>query len=101
MNCEQGDTAYFKGCNDKTCGPCSFNQLQGRVMSCVRLNTRASAAEGEAMWVIDPPQPVEVAKGVRVIVGSIPDSHLRPIRGREGEDETLTWKDVPNKQHTT
>ena len=29
----------------------------------------------------------------------VDDRHLRPIRGMFGTDETLTWADVPRKEH--
>jgi hypothetical protein len=31
-------------------------------------------------------------------IGRIRDGSLRPIRDSDGEDETLQWLDVPNKQ---
>ena len=98
MNCEQGDTAYFKGCGDKDCGGCA--PLIGRIGTCVCTHAIGSALYEEAAWVFDPPL-VHPLLGELIAVS---DSQLRPIRGREGQDETLTWKEVPkvaNKQHTT
>lgn len=98
MNCEQGDTAYFKGCGDKDCMSCT--PLIGRVVTCVAISGIGSALYEEAAWTVDPPL-------VHPLLGQLvaaPDSQLRPIRWREGDDETLAWKEVPkvaNKQHTS
>ena len=98
MNCEQGDTAYFKGCGFKGCGGCA--PLIGKIGTCVEINDFESMAICEPAWEFDPPL-VHPRLGQLV---AVPDSQLRPIRGREGQDETLKWKEVPkvaNKQHTT
>lgn len=97
MNCEQGDTAYFKGCSDNRCPDCA--PLRGHVMTCVALDTFISILAEEPMWIVDPPQVIPLGT-----MAAVQDKYLRPIRGREGQDETLSWKEVPkvaNKQHTT
>ena len=99
MNCEQGDTAYFKGCGEKGCVGCA--PLIGKIGTCVSINGFVSAIIGEPAWNFDPPL-VHPQAGALVAVD---DEMLRPIRGREGQDETLTWREVPkavaNKQQTT
>lgn len=98
MNCEQGDTAYFKGCGTKNCLGCA--PLIGKIGTCVEINDFASMLLKSPAWKFDPPL-------VHPILGElmfVADAKLRPIRGREGQDETLSWKEVPkvaNKQHTT
>ena len=48
MNCEQGDTAYFKGCGFKGCGGCA--PLIGKIGTCVEINDFESMAICEPAW---------------------------------------------------
>lgn len=98
LNCKPGDIAQYVGCKEKGCTVCP--QLIGHVMQVIECDPFASFVYGEHTWKVDPPQSVPTHGEMM----AVPDEVLRPIRGREGQDETLKWKEVPkvaNKQHTT
>lgn len=88
MNCKPGDLAVVVR---------SIAGNEGLVLTCLRLATESEMRDGyywrglAPMWVTD-----RVSRNN--IGGSdalMPDALLRPIRDQPGEDETLTWAEVP------
>ncbi len=77
MNCRPGELAFVVGGN--------FHEHRGRVVSVVR----PSPVWADS-WVTNPV--LRAPDGVPV---DYLDSHLRPIRDNDGEDETLTWAGKP------
>ena len=90
MRCKQGDLAVIVK---------SWAGNEGKIVKCVRsfngslLNPDGSFLEG-VIW--------EVDENLKTWDGTFgknaPDVYLRPIRPSEGQDETLSWKDVPHKE---
>lgn len=75
MNCKPGDLAVIIRARKKP-------EWLGRVVEVIRPFDSES-------WVTDP-MPSEFV--------SVMDCALRPIRDSDGEDETLIWAGLPNKQ---
>jgi hypothetical protein len=89
MNCKQGDIARIIR------GP-----ARDKFVTCIRLETPfdVDCAHGP-IWLIDSAIP-HCFRDSRAPAGDKPycnDSILQPIRDRPGEDETLTWKEVPKQ----
>lgn len=91
MNCKPGDLAVVVR---------SSGENLGRIVTCIRLATAAefvsqniSTAQGE-MWLL---AELTLHTGGRMKPYA-PDSHLRPIRDNDGEDETLTWARTPHRE---
>lgn len=92
MNCKKGDLAVTRG----------TGRNSGRLVQCVEFVGHHMFGDGiadDATWQCD------TMGQVLVDIGGVPwsglvyiqDRHLRPIRGQEGEDETLTWAGKPEK----
>lgn len=91
MNCKQGDLAIV-----------ITNKYgnAGKIVRCIRLATKEDY-EGRNFlpigpsWVID--RPLITSHGE--LANFCHDKNLRPIRPSEGQDETLSWKDVPQGEY--
>ena len=90
MRCKQGDLAVVVR---STAGN------EGKIVKCLKLthgrlfNPNGSYVEGN-LWEIEPE--LKTWSGSRSHLA--PDIQLRPIRPSEGQDETLSWKDVPQEE---
>jgi len=92
MNCKQGDLALIVQ---------SSYGHEGKIVRCVELYVGYSTYRGKRshspleaiVWLIDTP----LQKGDKVN-NLANDCCLRPIRDQDGQDETLTWLDVPSKE---
>jgi len=87
MNCKQGDLAIVVK---------SFNGNEGKIVRCLRLASgrEAKTSVYEFVWLVDQPMKWSVS-GLQPYAA---DEFMRPIRDTDGQDETLTWKDVPHKE---
>ena len=98
LNCTKGDVARIVGMPD------AVAELRDRFVTCKHLYF----LQGVAIWQIEESisfvmlgngrckfTGVRFSTGMPVRVDSIPDKYLRPIRGVDGDDETLTWKRTP------
>ena len=83
MNCKQGDLAVIVNTIPM------FSRFIGRLVTVVELNNFRPDYFG-LQWDTDLKE-----NGSTVVVA---DRHLRPIRDNPGQDETLTWRDVPTKE---
>jgi len=83
MNCKQGDLAVIVNTIPR------FSRFIGRLVTVVELNNFRPDYFG-LQWDTDLKE-----NGSTVVVA---DRHLRPIRDNPGQDETLTWRDVPTKE---
>jgi len=86
MNCKQGDFAIV-------IASAWGESVIGRVVTCIRhvpqgFETEEQRAVGHDVWL--------VSDGREKWLHG--DSRLRPIRGNNGEDETLQWAPVPTKE---
>lgn len=79
LNCKQGDLARVIYAPDLPPGS------EGHICRC--LEPEAHPFWGTPGWLIDPPLPGDN--------DCILDAMLRPIRGQEGDDETLAWVGKP------
>lgn len=84
MNCKQGDLAIIVRTSYQT-----YSAL-GRIVKCMKLDVTKELIA----WRIE--HPIHLPNGR--IVELCEDIALRPIRPSEGQDETLTWLDVPTKE---
>ena len=94
LNCKPGDIARVVGCSNPHCA--THAPLIGRIVKVGEADPLVGMLVWEHVWRIDPP----IYPGTTLCE----DSVLRPIGNPDGEDETLSWKEVPkvaNKQHTT
>jgi hypothetical protein len=85
MRCKQGDIAVV-----------TAGKNSGKLVSV----KEASTQFGLNFWFIESlcgPFTPELSRDKAAMYGHIPDEHLRPIRDKPGEDETLQWLDVPGK----
>ena len=97
MNCVKGDLAVIVR---------SRAGLEGTIVKCVRLHSSETHdLNGVRMahnlgprWLIDAPLKSQYEDGEPVMIQTIADANLRPIRDNPGQDETLTWLDVPSKE---
>jgi len=80
MNCKQGDLAVYVG---------DVQNSLGYIVTCVRIHPHWPTA-----WIIEPPLPHYPG----TLSDAAYDCNLRPIRDQDGQDETLTWLDVPSKE---
>lgn len=92
MNCKKGDLAVTRG----------TGRNSGRLVQCVEFMGRHRFGDGridEATWQCDTLGQVLFDRGGAPWTGLvfIEDRYLRPIRGTEGDDETLTWAGKPEK----
>lgn len=102
MNCQEGDLAriiWSRGSDDT-------------IVRCIRLATAFECSRVEqngnyvngasgSVWLLD--RAIPWRNGFGQVSGYhplCPDEMLRPIRGKEGADETLEWVEVP-KVNTT
>lgn len=89
MNCKEGDLAVVIR-ND-------YGEA-GKIVTCIRLAGQNDLVQHN---VRDPAEPVWVIdfhlKNSRSRAPLARDCSLRPIRDQTGEDESLVWKDVPQK----
>jgi hypothetical protein len=85
MNCRSGDLAVIIN------APHVFKHHIGRIVSCATL---VMTRDGFDAWMLETPFK-DVVFGRSGICTGVADMHLRPIRGQEGQDETLTRLDVP------
>lgn len=83
MNCKPGDLAVIVNTIPR------FSRFIGRIVVVVELNN-SLPSHFEPQWDTDLKE-----NGHTVVVA---DRHLRPIRDNPGQDETLTWRDVPTKE---
>ena len=83
MNCVKGDLAVIVNTIPR------FSRFIGRLVTVVELNNFRPDYFG-LQWDTDLKE-----NGSTVVVA---DRHLRPIRDNPGQDETLTWRDVPTKE---
>lgn len=92
LNCKPGDLAVIV---KSSCGN------EGVIVTCVEflgvlqfVDPRGNPTYQAPAWRVD--------KKIRTIGGAtedrIPDFRLRPLRDNPGQDETLTWLDVPTKE---
>ena len=89
-NCKLGDLAIIVRSRTSP-------QDIGKIVTCVKLRP---SPDGNPAWIIDPPltNGIVFHEGRYRLPDWIADECLRPIRPGNGEDETLTWKDVPTKE---
>ena len=85
MNCKQGDLAIAIR---STAGN------EGKIFQCLRFIGQIPDFIGNDYWQID--RVLMSKHGYMVDV--FRDSFIRPIRDQDGQDETLTWLDVPSKE---
>ena len=78
MNCKRGDLAIVVNVINR-----KHAHRIGAIVTCVEI---ICDVWGRTGWVVKPE--LEECIGVA-------DTCLRPIRPSEGQDETLSWKDVP------
>lgn len=103
MNCKPGDLAIFVGHGPRA----------GKIFRVLKAVTeppvirfsdgRKYELTSPAVWEVDPPTVARFQTLGLDSEGPIPyvsDDLLRPIRGGEGEDETLTWAGKPQKEKT-
>ena len=83
MNSVKGDLAVIVNTIPR------FSRFIGRLVTVVELNNFRPDYFG-LQWDTDLKE-----NGSTVVVA---DRHLRPIRDNPGQDETLTWRDVPTKE---
>ena len=90
MNCKPGDIAVVVRCG--------IRKNIGAIVNIVKLYEKQSHC-----WVIKPMQPMlGVRSGTETPLlpiapggkGFIPDACLRPLRYKDGQDETLAWKKI-------
>lgn len=86
MNCKPGDLAVYVGAD---------LGLRGRFVTVVEEDAFVTSVFGRKFWIVDPPLPRDDRRGDALAVD---DLVLRPIRDNDGQDETLTWAGLPNKQ---
>lgn len=99
MNCKKGDIARIVGMPDPV------GDLCDKFVTCVELYVHG---DGVVMWRLDRSIKIvargdfrsaitgEVFRGGETLwIASMPDQFLRPIRGGDGADETLTWRRTP------
>lgn len=87
MNCKQGDLAVIVK---------SYAGNEGKIVRCIDFIGDVHGPHNIIVptWRIDRRLP-HCEGGLDNRVG---DFQLRPIRDADGQDETLTWKDVPHKE---
>ena len=84
MNCKQGDLAVIVR---------SYAGNEGKIVQCLEFVMFEFVQGIYPSWITAPT--------ISDIYGRdcpVPDAHLRPIRDQDGQDETLTWLDVPSKE---
>ena len=92
MNCKQGDLAVIVE---------SAYGHEGKIVKCLDMYVGYSTYRGKRshspseaiVWLID----VTLQKGDEAN-NLAHDLCLRPIRDQDGQDESLTWLDVPSKE---
>lgn len=84
MNCKQGDLAVIVR---------SAAGNEGKIVRCVRFIGYVPGFIGEDRWEIDLDLPTMLGGTCRHVM----DGWMRPIRGGEGADETLSWAGKPEK----
>lgn len=85
MNCKPGDLAMIVAASRECDRP-----HVGKIVVIDEL------VDGEC-WATDPELPsLDEGCGDMIVVWY--DWELRPLRGGDGQDETLTWAGLPNKQ---
>lgn len=93
MNCKQGDLAIVVR---------SLFGNTGKVVTCLNLlpaGYGSYAKELGPIWETDNHNIVSgLMDGTPMRVSNlISDANLRPLRGSDGQDESLTWLDVPSE----
>lgn len=101
MNCKPGDLAVIVRSQTGA-------QL-GKIVRCISVatgivqyrgaNYRIPSDDG-VWWELEEPIQLTVGNNQVVSVPFCQDASLRPIRGEEGEDETLAWAGKPLKEKT-
>ena len=85
LNCKQGDLVVMVR---------SSNGNEGKVFTVLRFIGAVDGFDGSDYWETDLELPTRLGGSFAVAR----DSYLRPIRPSNGQDETLSWIDVPNKE---
>ena len=87
MNCKQGDLAVIVR---------SYAGNEGKMVECLRLvpEQENPMSEPGPVWLVN----IELKGAWGDATPHIHDDQLRPIRDQDGQDETLTWLDVPSKE---
>ena len=82
LNCQPGDIAEYVG-KDWA----AYKKYLGKRF--VILSASTPDIDGRHFWLVHPL--------FDEACGECADVHLRPLRDRDGTDETLSWIDVPNE----
>lgn len=88
MNCKEGDLCVIVRVPHR-----AYSGALGRFVVAERLTIK----DGTPVWVLS--EPFKFSHpwfGVCTVTG-VDDADMRPIRGQEGQDETLSWCDVPDE----
>ena len=86
MNCKQGDLAIvvFSICGN-----------EGKIVRCLqRYDGPWREGHNKPGWLTD----TLIKRQDGTAHHAALDKYLRPIRDQDGQDETLTWLDVPSKE---
>lgn len=86
MNCQKGDMAIVVK---------SYAGHEGKIVTCLKFVGKVRGLIGEDYWETDTNTRSEDG---RTVDPHLRDSWMRPIRDQPGEDETLTWAPVPQKE---
>jgi hypothetical protein len=91
LNCKPGDMAVVVR---------SSAGNEGKIVCCIRLSNwtgligPSGTMNHGAVWEVDRPLRAWSGESNHFVL----DKSLRPIRDNPGEDETLSWAEIPSKQ---